>query len=112
MEAVRFCPWYPLAQASRHAPAAPNLLQLRVAQGLLPYPRGQSAMVCYELTEDARACAERLAARWPKPELWCRHLVELDQAEPPAEQALAAYQRLLAEFVRRFGAEPRWPAPR
>lgn len=108
---MRFCPWYPLAEASRHTPAAPNLLQVRVARGLVPYPRGQSAMVCYELADDARACAEALTARWPGLELWCRHLIELDDAEPHAEQARATHQRLLAEFVRRFGAEPRWQPP-
>ncbi len=111
MPQVRFCPWYPLAQARHHAPAAANLLQLRVAHGLVPYPRGQSAMVCYQLADDARACAEQLAERWPDLELWCRHLIELDEGEPVAAQARAAHERLLAEFVRRFGAEPRYVAP-
>lgn len=110
MSAVRFCPWYPLAQARHHVPDGPNLLQVRVAHGLVPYPRGQSAMVCYELADDARACAEQLAGRWPELELWCRHLIELAEDEPVAAQARAAHERLLSEFVRRFGAEPRYSA--
>jgi hypothetical protein len=131
---VRFCPWYPLRDAAAHTPASPNMLQVRLAHGLRTYPRGKSAMVHYESAVDARAAAVALAARWPAPELWCRHLLEGDgegdgeedgdgaeaPAESPAESPAqpgsadrsAAYcAKLAAEFLRRFGSLPTHDEP-
>src|SRR5262245_36119061 len=71
---VRFCPWYPLADAAAHTPAAEGVLQLRVAEGLLEYPQGKSAMVHYEHAKDVRAAATVLAARHAGEALLCRHL--------------------------------------
>ena len=105
---MRFCPWYPLAQAADLVPAGENVIQLRVAQGLCDYPRGKTAMVHYAHAADARAAAVAFAAAHAARDLWCRHLIELD-----GERDLAAFHaRLLADFVRRFGEAPRAPLPR
>lgn len=75
---MRFCPWYPLRDAGAHTPAAPSMLQVRMARGLRTYPRGKSAMVHYQYADEARAAALELAERWRGRELWCRHLLEGD----------------------------------
>jgi hypothetical protein len=98
--AVRFCPWYPLADAAVRAPAGEGVLQLRIADGLVDYPRGKSAMVRYVHAADARAAAVELAASGAP--LLCRHL-EIEAGASPA----AIHARLHAEFVRRFGSPPR-----
>ncbi|MCX5745446.1 MAG: hypothetical protein NT062_23460 [Proteobacteria bacterium] len=99
---MRFGPWYSLADAYAHAPAGENVLQLRVPQGLIDYPRGKSAMVRYAHASDARTVAVALAAELAPRELWCRHLIELD-----GEVALDAFAaKLRDEFVRRFGRTP------
>ena len=108
---MRFCPWYPLAEASAPAPPAEGVLQLRVAEGLLDYPSGKSAMVHYEHATDVRARATALAAAHPAPPvLWCRHL----EIEGDERVDLAAFHaKVREEFVRRFGAPPAFPdAPR
>ena len=108
---MRFCPWYPLAEAAIHAPAAEGVLQLRIAEGLLEYPRGKSAMVHYEHAPDVRACATALAAAHRATGvLWCRHL-EIENAEHV--DLAAFYAKVREEFVRRFGSPPMMPdAPR
>ena len=100
---MRFCRWYPLAAAAAHAPAGEGVLQLRVATGLVDYPRGKSAMVAYVCAPDVRAAAVALAARHAGEDLLCRHL-EAEGAE--AIDAAAVYERLRGEFVRRFGVPP------
>ncbi|HEU0034786.1 MAG TPA: hypothetical protein VFQ53_29380 [Kofleriaceae bacterium] len=101
---MRFGPWYPLADAGAQAPAAEGVLQLRVATGLLDYPRGKSAMVWYEHTPDVRASALALARTHAGDDLWCRHLIEIE----PATDLAAFCAKLREEFVRRFGAVPRY----
>lgn len=101
---MRFGPWYPLAEARDLAPAAEGVLQLRLAAGLLDYPRGKSAMVHYAHAGDVRAAAVAWAAAHGADGIVCRHLIEDDGAAPAA-----LYARLLDEFVRRFGAPPRRP---
>jgi hypothetical protein len=98
---VRFCPWYPLAEAAAQAPAGEGVLQVKVAHGLVTYPRGKSAMVHYEHAPDVRAAAVALAARLPGH--LCRHL-ELEPGD--AGDFAAIHARLRDEFVRRFGAPP------
>ena len=99
---MKFGPWYPLAEAAEHAPAGEGVLQLRLASGLLDYPRGKSAMTHYAHAADVRAAALALAARFAGRDLVCRHLIEIDGATD-----LAAFcAKLLAEFERRFGAPP------
>jgi len=102
---VRFCPWYPLADAAVHAPAAEGVLQLRLAEGLLDYPTGKSAMVHYAHAPDVRAAATVLAAAHPGQRLLCRHLdLEGEQVD------LAAFHaKVVEEFIRRFGTPPAFP---
>ncbi|MEO8703982.1 MAG: hypothetical protein ABI867_28285 [Kofleriaceae bacterium] len=117
---MRFGPWYPLADAGDHAPASEGVLQLKLASGLIDYPRGKSAMVHYAHTPNVRAAALALANQARDPEvdrlriafgaatrpafagLVCRHLIELD----PVIDLAAFYAKLEAEFVRRFGTSP------
>lgn len=78
-------------------------MQLRLASGLLDYPRGKSAMVHYEHAADLRAAAAAWAAAHGPEGIVCRHLIE-----PPAATDLAEfYAKLSEDFVRRFGASPR-----
>ena len=100
---MRFCPWYPLADAGAHAPAAEGVLQLRIAEGLLDYPRGKSAMVHYAHAGDVRAAASAWARAHGSDGFVCRHLIEIDGTT----DLIAFHARLSDEFVRRFGAPPR-----
>jgi hypothetical protein len=101
---MRFGPWYPLADARDHAPAGEGVLQLRLASGLLDYPRGKSAMVHYEHASDLRAAAAAWAEAHGAEGIVCRHLIETEVAGD-----LAVFCAKLAdEFVRRFGAPPRF----
>ncbi|HEY0480789.1 MAG TPA: hypothetical protein VGD37_24915 [Kofleriaceae bacterium] len=102
---MRFGPWYPLAEARDRSPVGDGVLQLRLAAGLLDYPRGKSAMVHYEHATDLRAAAVAWAAAHGADGILCRHLVEGEGATTPA--ALCA--KLVDDFVRRFGTPPRWP---
>lgn len=104
---MRFGPWYPLASAADHAPAAPGILQLRLATGLIEYPRGKSAMVHYAHSPDVRAAALALGAVHAATAagLVCRHLIEF----PDATDLGTFYAKLRDEFVRRFGTPPAVP---
>lgn len=99
---MRFGPWYALADAGDHAPAAENVLQLRVAAGLVDYPNGKSAMVAYRHAADAHAAARDLARTHAGRDLWCRHLIEY----PEGADLAAFHAKLRADFVRRFGRAP------
>lgn len=99
-----FCPWYPLAAASVHAPCGRGVYQVRVRTGLCAYERGKSAMVEYGLAEDLRASLSALAGRAGAHDLLCRHL-----GVPDEREARALYERLLGRFVQRFGSAPRLP---
>ena len=101
---MRFCPWYPLSEAGRHAPAGRGVLQVRVAAGLLRYPTGQSAMLHYELADDVGAAAARFAAAHPGTDWLARHTVEMTGDDVATLDAFHA--RLLRDFRARFGAEP------
>ena len=101
---MRFGPWYPLAEAQDHTPATEGVLQLRLAEGLLDYPRGKTAMVHYEHAVDLRAAATAWAARHGSGGIVCRHLIETAEATDLA----AFYAKLSGDFVRRFGASPRF----
>lgn len=107
MTGVRFGPWYPLAEARDLTPAAEGVIQLRVAEGLLEYPRGKSAMVHYAHAGDARAAARAWATVHGSDGIWCRHLIETDGATD-----LAGFcAKLRDEFVRRFGSPPVYARP-
>jgi hypothetical protein len=101
---VRFGPWYPLADAGDHAPPAENIVQVRLATGILDYPRGKSAMVWYAHAHDVRAEALALARTHEGENLVCRHLIEID-----AHADLGTFcAKLREDFVRRFGTRPRY----
>ena len=102
---MRFCPWYPLADVAAHAPATEGVLQLRLADGVLDYPRGKSAMVHYEHASDVRAAAAAFAATYAGPALVCRHL----DPEGEAVDLAAFHAKVLGEFVTRFGKRPAPP---
>ena len=100
---MRFCPWYPLAEAITHAPAREGVLQLRVAEGLLDYPEGKSAMVHYEHAADIHTTTTTLARAHDGAALLCRHL----EIEPGETVDLRAFHaKVRDEFIRRFGAPP------
>jgi hypothetical protein len=105
---VKFGPWYPLADAERHAPTAPGVFQVRVADGLVDYPRGKSAMIHYAAALDVRAAAGDFAASYPGAPWWCRHTIEPEALAPVDAEALAA--KLLRDFSVRFGAVPTIPS--
>ncbi|MFN0249370.1 MAG: hypothetical protein ACKV2T_20965 [Kofleriaceae bacterium] len=101
---MRFGPWYPLVEAGDHTPAAENVVQVRLAAGLLDYPRGKSAMVWYAHARDARAKALALMGARGGEDLVCRHLIEID-----AGADLGTFcAKLREDFVRRFGTLPRY----
>lgn len=102
---MRFTPWYPLAEASQHAPAAGGMFQLRLASGLIDYPKGKSAMVYYAAADDVRAAAMAFAVGYRGALLWCRHL----ECDGDAVDFRAFYARLVQEFARRFGSPPKVP---
>jgi hypothetical protein len=102
---MRFCPWYPLADARDLAPAGEGVLQLRLGSGLVDYPRGKSAMIHYAHAASVAAAAAAWAAAHGSDGIVCRHLIE---PEPTTD--LAAFcAKLSDEFVRRFGALPAHP---
>ena len=88
------------------APRRPRaMLQLRLASGLLDYPRGKSAMVHYEHAADRPGGGDGVGgARTARTGIVCRHLIETDAAT----DLVAFYAKLSDEFVRRFGASPRF----
>ena len=100
---MKFCPWYPLEDAGRHTPVGEGILQVRLAAGLLDYPRGKSAMVWYQHATQLRAAALALAAAHTGQALVCRHLIEFADATDLA----AFHAKVTSEFVRRFGTAPR-----
>ena len=101
---MKFGSWYPLSDAGDLAPAGEGVIQLRLAEGVLDYPRGKSAMVWYQHARDVRAAALELATRHSGKPLVCRHLIELE-----AGVDLAVFcAKLRGDFVRRFGAVPEY----
>lgn len=102
---MRFTRWYPLADVAANAPSTPGVIQLRLAVGLLDYPRGKSAMVRYAVADDVRAAALQFAASYRGATLWCRHL----DAEGEALNFAQVYAKLVQEFTRRFGSPPALP---
>ncbi len=105
---MKFGSWYPLADAAHHAVAAPGVFQVRVATGLVDYPRGKSAMVHYGAAADVRAAAAAFAARHRDAPWWCRHTIEPDALA--AAEATALFDRLVRDFTARFGCPPRVPS--
>jgi hypothetical protein len=100
---LRFDRWHPLAAAADNMPDRPGVFQLRLAEGLVDYPRGRSAMVGYGSAPSLRrAVAAVAAAREGAPWL-CRC------TRDPVDDPPAALARLVADFRDRFGEAPRPP---
>ena len=78
---------------------------MRLADGVLDYPRGKSAMVHYAHAPDVRAAALAFATDYQGPPLVCRHL---DPEGEPVDLA-AFHAKVLREFVNRFGTSPAPP---
>lgn len=102
---MRFGAWHLLDAAADWLPAAPGVLQVRLREGLVRYPRGKSAMIHYAGSADLRELTAALAASHPGAPWLCR--ASLGPCHDPA----AAVARLLAEFDERFGACPKIPGP-
>lgn len=81
-------------------PDTPGILQVRQETGLVVYPRGKSAMILYAAADDLRGACERLAAEHPGA-AW---LVRCNR-DPVGDPGVEA-ERLIADFVARFGAAP------
>lgn len=107
---VKFGSWYPLSDAAQCAPPAPGVFQVRVAEGLVDYPRGKSAMIHYEAALDVRVAASGFAATHAGAPWWCRHTIEPEALAPADAEALAA--KLLRDFTVRFGTPPAVPSAR
>jgi hypothetical protein len=101
---MQFGRWIPLEEASRHAPVAAGVFQIRVKSGLIRYPRGQSAMVYYAASQNLEQAVSLFAqAHREKPYL-CR-FAEVAGGDPNPELS-----RLVSRFENRFGSPPRMPA--
>jgi hypothetical protein len=98
-----FCPWYPLAEAARRAPAARGIYQVKLPY-LVDYPTGRSAMIQYGAAEDLRTALVALERAHGRSTLLARH--EGAAEDQDVERQL---EILLERFRRRFGAEPSLP---
>jgi len=99
---VRFGVWVRLCEAAGVAPGEPGVLQVRREVGLVEYPRGRSAMILYTAADDLRGACERLAAQ-AGGMAW---LVRWNR--DPVGDPAGTVDRLIAEFVERFGMKPEW----
>ena len=104
----QFSSWYPLTEEGvrRHAPTSEAALQIKVADGLVDYDSGKSAMICYFYAGDRadRALEDRFSDELEAPgvrghgELRFRFLEGDDLKETLAD--------LLFKFVKNFGEPP------
>jgi hypothetical protein len=104
LRAVLFGPWHPLESAGPIAPDTPGVMQAR-GDGLLPFPRGKSAMILYAASREGESLAAFVIRAQGQlaqaAALGARHV-----RFAPAAQPGPALQRLLERFVDRFGALP------
>lgn len=96
-----FVHWYPLREAVQHAPPETGVFQIRVADGLLDYPQGKSAMVHYGQATDLRDSIQQVAREHNEADFLCRH--------QSSEQPAVLLEFVLNNFERRFGTAPSWP---
>ncbi|MCU1283396.1 MAG: hypothetical protein JWM53_6942 [bacterium] len=96
---MTFGRWQKLAAAT--VPRRRGVLQARIADGLVDYPRGKSAMVYYDADEDLSLALARLGAAIPP---GADVLVRFAECTDPAHELA----RTLSDFERRFGSRPRW----
>jgi hypothetical protein len=100
---MQFVHWYTLEEAEFHAPTREGVYQLRVAEGLIDYPTGKSAMIRYGAASNLKREVASLSARHQGENWLCRHAIDVGD---PAE----FLSTLLARFEKRFGCQPRLPA--
>lgn len=105
---MTFGRWYALAEAAAHAPGQPGIFQIRVAKGLLDYPRGKSAMLYYGWADDLGARVTAFAHSHPGADWLCRHTIEMTKHE--ADNLHQTFEQLVSQFERRFGTPPAPPA--
>lgn len=96
---MTFGRWQKLAAAT--VPRRRGVLQARLAEGLVDYPTGKSAMVYYDADDDLSQALARLGARIPP---GTDILVRFAECADPAGEL----SRKLDDFTRRFGAPPLW----
>ncbi|MDB4969577.1 MAG: hypothetical protein JWN44_5266 [Myxococcales bacterium] len=99
---MTFGRWQKLAAAT--VPRRRGVLQARVADELITYPSGKSAMVYYDADEDLSSALARLGGAIPP---GADVLVRFAECEDPAGELT----RKLDDFTRRFGAPPVWNRP-
>jgi hypothetical protein len=99
---VTFGRWQKLAAAT--VPRRRGVLQARLADELITYPTGKSAMVYYDADEDLSLALTRLGAAIPP---GADVLVRYAECPDPS----AELHRKLDEVTRRFGAPPVWMTP-
>lgn len=101
-----FSHWLPLTSATpEEVPDAPGMIQVKLADGLVGYPSGRSAMVLYRAGPSCRDVASALCGELP----WSTRGLSLRYRLTDAPEALLA--RLHGRFVERFGASPSLPEP-
>lgn len=102
---VRFGLWHPLDDASQHAPDQPGVLQVR-AEDLLDYPAGRSAMLLYDHTAPETTLRSYVtgpgAAALRKAEAAGARWIRFAETGTPQLEC----QRLIANFIERFGSAP------
>jgi hypothetical protein len=103
MNTTPFSAWFdPAALLHEVLPAGPVVVQVKLAHGLVAYPRGQSAMVFYGWAPASDLAA--LVEGFPDA---VAHRFRF-RSEPESAAVLAA---LMDRFLTRFGATPRLHEP-
>ena len=98
---MNFCPWYALSTSGMRAPREAGVFQVKVIAGLVEYPGGKSAMVHYGHGSDLLAVTNAFDREYPDNAWVCRHVVDANHER--------RFERVLDQFVTRFGARPRVP---
>lgn len=110
----QFSSWYPLDRhhLDEHAPDHPAAIQVRMAEGLLDYPEGHSAMVCYlYATESARnAMSDFFRDELDDP--GASELGALEFRVFDGRDAREWLTRLMYKFESTFGVRPRLNQPK
>lgn len=106
---MRFGTWLALPNPELAAvPEKAGCFQVRVASGLLDYPRGKSAMVAYGAAESAAAaCREFLQSPvYARAQAYGALLIRFAEPEPHGGAPAQQIDRLRERFRAQFGAPP------
>ena len=101
---MRYSDWIAFDQIEEGAPTEPGLFQVRIREGLINYPRGQSAMFYYGYAGNL----ERGLIKFRENIL---PLLEVNEEVlfvrwMPAEDTEACFQNYLNYFLTNFGSMP------